>query len=118
MVVLNSTTNGDLPCPSSFAAYTRVITIFLIYHATGCPVKFMVCSEANVCKHFFGNAHPIISKQSNYRLVECSLCRLHSRYSKDSTSSLSTPVPSAQHYLYFLKEGRRTPTKQIVFTAN
>ena len=64
-------------------------------YPTGCPVKFMACSEANVFKHFFGNAHPITSRQNSYRLVECSLCRLHSRYIEDRLSPYSSSVGTA-----------------------
>jgi len=67
----------------------------LLMYPTGCPVKFMVCSEANVFKHFFGNAHPITSRQNSYRLVECSLCRLHSRYIEDRLSPYSSSVGTA-----------------------
>ena len=94
MVVLFSTTNGT--CHACHSVLSLPIhTALLLMYPTGCPLKFMACSEAYVCKHIFDNAHPITSRQNSYRLVECSLCRLHSRFNEDRLSSYSSSVGTA-----------------------
>ena len=98
MVVLFSTTvgKGCFARPSSSVVYSPSNQLFdatkryrLLCKVYGIVVEYTHFSVS------FRNAHSIDSRQNINRLVECSLCRLHSRYIEDMLSPYSSSVGTA-----------------------